>query len=591
MMLSFRLQLILVAAGLSIINIILLMIASRSGFAIGKRGSRLLDLLVLIPPLLFFAATLWQTLFILLALSAILLVFIIRWVNINNSNLVLASALLYILVPASIYLKVGKSLPTVEEGRYFGFANYIASWGRWEPYKLFDNDYYQQFHVSPFLAYITRYIIGLDLFSSRIFWGVLITIVFMLFILVIARHLIGEKIGIVLPKNTLILVLTSMLAIITPELYYVYITFSNSVIGVILFLTSLYILSLLFEGKITQNRLVFFLFILVSIVGVFTHPLYFVFLTLFLAVLVSFRRSLKDYLIVLVILNILYWIYTAVLKSMLIRTILNYISVITSLLFGGNRVISHYISWYEAIKGSWFLIIAWSLSVSIAVAVLVVHLLRDKLNIKKVILRHYLIASALIITVIGISYAVITGSNLTGLGITHLYTLFALYVPYASTILYVYARSKKTIVFLVGLIILALASYGIQEEPRYNIRLGVLGISKEYEWNVGTSIEEFLNNNTFIISDLRLSSPVLYVYAEIRHKSILYETQYKQQKYTDIIILTGKDEAGTISLMKTLNRMNLYNITRIVNIYELVRIRDLVVNSGFYYGVHIKVGK
>ena len=84
---------------------------------------------------------------------------------------------------------------------------------------------------------------------------------------------------------------------------------------------------------------------------------------------------------------------------------------------------------------------------------------------------------------------------------------------------------------------------------------------------------------------------MLYVYAKIRHKSILYETQYKPPKYTDIIILTGRDEAGTVSLMKTLSRMNLYNITQIVNIYELVRIRDLVINSGFYYGVHIKVGK
>ncbi len=590
-MLSFRLQLILVATVLSLINIIILIVASKSSYIAQRRYGRILNLLILMPPILFFIATLWQDLFILLVIGVILLVLTIRFININNSNLILASTLLYTLVPVGVYLKIGRSLPTVEEGRYFGFADYIALWGRWEPYKLFDNDYYQQFHTAPFLAYVTRYVLGLDLFSSRIFWGALITIVFILFIAVIAKHIINEKIEVPLDKPLLILVFASMLAVITPELYYVYITFSNSVIGVILFITSLYIISLLFEGKIIGNRLVFSLFILISIVGVFTHPLYFVFLSLFLTILVFFKRRLKDYLIVLIVLNVLYWIYTAVLKSMLIRTILNYISVITSLLLGSNRMISHYISWYEAIKNSLFLTIAWSLSVSIVIAILVVHLLKERFKVKKVLLKHYIAISALTITIIGISYAIVTGSNLTGLGITHLYTLFALYVPYASAVIYAYTRSKKIIVFLIGLIILALASYGIQDEPRYNVKLGVLGISKEYEWDTGVSLKDFLNNDTFIISDLRLSSPILYVYSKIRHISILYETQYGPPKYTDLVILTGSDEAGTISLMKTLSRMNLYNITQSLSIYELIRAQDLVVNNGFYYGVHIKVNK
>ena len=587
-MIGFRLQLLFTAAILSLVNTFLILAVIRYGF-IDKKYNKWIEGLILLPPLITFIASLYDSLRILFVLGTILLLLVFRKTIIRRYYLLLIASLLLILVPVSVYLRLGHSLPTVEEGRYFGFANYIALAGRWPPYKLFDNDYYQQFHVSPVLAYITRYVIGIDLFSSRLFWGILVTLVFMLFILIIAREVIGDRLKLTGIELQHILPLASLIAAITPELYYVYVTFSNSVIGVILFLTSLYLLSLLYEGKITRTRSILILFTLLSIVGVFTHPLYFVFLTVLLLIMSFFKKNFRDYLILLIILNILYWVYTAVLKSMLIRTILNYITIITSLLFNGNRVVASYISWYNVVKGSPFLIISWTFSAAITIAVLLVYLYRSKFRVKRLLSDHYIVISALTITVLGMAYAIVTGSNLTGLGLTHLYTLFALYIPYASIIVYQYTRSSKKAIALMGIVLLALASYGIYDEPRYNVELGVLGISKEYEWRVGTSIGGFLNNDTFIISDLRLSSPVLYVYAKTRHISILYKSQYERPKYTDMIIITGNDESGIVSLMKTLRRS--YNMTRISDLYSLINEYDLVINSGFYYGIHIKVSR
>jgi hypothetical protein len=71
-----------------------------------------------------------------------------------------------ILVMATSLATSGPAPLTSDEGRFTGFAIRIIKDGKWIPYQYYENDYYQLFHVVPFLKALLGMIMSADIINT-----------------------------------------------------------------------------------------------------------------------------------------------------------------------------------------------------------------------------------------------------------------------------------------------------------------------------------------------------------------------------------------------------------------------------------------
>lgn len=506
-----------------------------------------------------------------------------------NNPIVRAFPYLLALIPLSTFASIGNSYPSIEEGRYLGFALEIIKRGHWIPFTFHDNDYYQFFHVASSYLAIQLLVTSMDPFVLR----KMIALLLSFFILILAKLLYKvysenhDHIYNSLSNIPLLLVVFS------PTLTYLFMIYGNGPLATIL---ALFAITTLINNHLKKSVLLLILSV-TSLIGVITHAVYSIYLIPFIAILISASRSRhyrRTYILCLLIVSfitITYWIFSVVFKHIVIKVITDYWRSITNLIVKPLSEHKGYTPWYDYIApfDRLSLAFSWSFVACLAISIFLVKVfMKGHLIIKEVPnMRYCSIVTLYVISLIGapLSWYLISKKPPMGLGFGHFYGATFLLIPIAASALYIFMKSRKKCIIVLALLFTGMAIYGAMLDPRYNPTLPALGISGERDWLTGTTIAYFSTYETLKVGDFRLASPMLY--EEVLKGELGYRSHNLK---THLLLTVAYDTKGRACIER------MYFMQEHEKLKELILSRryenlNVVYNDGFYMSLLISIAK
>ncbi len=267
-----------------------------------------------------FRSDLWNTAY---ALVALVVFVTLRFTSRKSIGLKLAritilsfiaSSLMYMLIA---YNRLHTPL-FPDTGRYMVQTTYLLSNGKWIPYSLPENPYYQILNVQ---SYIPYYFLALSKIT-RVDLGYSVTslVIFITFILVIA----GLSLNIV--RNESISSATILLFLLTPPLLIIPMAYGGQAISILLALMTISILLAYktFQLPLTKLTITLSILIVGSVLSHIMGPL--IILSIVLGIALYTRGKIPGYVHVLRILavatlavSLVYWFFTMILEDIIIH--------------------------------------------------------------------------------------------------------------------------------------------------------------------------------------------------------------------------------------------------------------------------------
>jgi hypothetical protein len=449
--------------------------------------------------------------------------------------LVLGSLFLIIIVPLSTLITIGSHPRAIEEGLYFGLSQRIIRDGQWIPFKFSDNDYYQLYHVAANYMALIRIVTDMDIYVVKTILTLTFTSLITMLGILLAR-LFCDRFEL----------LSIPLTVTSGPLLIMFTVYRCSVISAILALINIYLLlKILFNGKMTVSSVVSLNASLVT--GTLAHPLFFVYNVAMSFLVMLRRRNIFNYLVLLTVVNIVYWIFTVIIKT-LIHVIHSFVNLFIEFLQHAG-VESTYVPWYEAVKVPTIVAFSWSILPSLAIS----HMLYILIKFKKPkkLLEGSCMPSLFALGLIGLSFlfSLIFKRSSLGLGTVHFYPLTLLLVPSAVLAVSEMVRKNKLINIAIVTMLIFASTYGALLDPMYNAKSPALGITDCRSWTVGLQLSSILAQDTVFVGDFRLSSPNLYGNVIFDHPSSLYGAILKPSNY---LVVVAFDEKGLAVIKRSL---------------------------------------
>jgi len=488
------------------------------------------------------------------------------------------------LLPLLALTVMGSTYPSIEEGRHLGFAESIISKGHWYPFTFEDNDYYQFFHMTANYLALQIIITGANPFILRKVYVVTVSIFILIIASVASRKVIRTDNDHIAP----------LLVIISASLAHLFTIYGNGTLGTVIALFAIVILL-----SITSRYLISII-ALISIIGVLTHPLYSFYLIPFLTMLVIFSRELgrrRFYgvcLLIVVMITALYWTFSVVLKTILIKVIADYWSALINFFAQPLRESAAYTPWYENLSfyNRLFLGFSWtlmpSLAISYLVAKLVKQLMSGKLSFEFMFRNRTSLLTLYSFAMLGapILWYLIMKKPLMGLGFSHFYGLFFLLAPAASAAILSMGRQHRVLPLVAILVFVGIAAYGVMQDPHYNPTSPALGLSTERDWIVGTTISKLTGHDTISQGDFRLASPSLYI--ATLEGGLKYQFTQSSEAEKTYLLTVAYDAKGIACVERAYFFLGHPELGKhiLVQNYEPF---NVVYNDGFYRSLLVKL--
>lgn len=487
-------------------------------------------------------------------------------------------------LPLLALIAMGNSYPSIEEGRYLGFARDIISKGHWYPFTYYDNDYYQFFHIVANYLALQMIITNMDPFTLRKVITIAISILILILSSVIGRRVTGT------PSSYIM----SLLVIISSPLVYLFMVLANAPLGILLTLLAITILFIITDYRGLPAL------VLTSITGVLSHPVYTIYLIPLLSMLTLFnkkqskRKLYVTFLLIVAMITALYWIFSVVLKNILIKVVVNYWKALANFFIPSLHRTMTYTPWYRNIPPYSMMILAFSwtlipsLAASYLIAKLAKQLMRRKISFKAILsdkVSLLTLYSFIMLTIPLLWYLVMKKPTM-GLGFVHFYGLIFFLAPAASIVASSMIRWRLTLPLVAFLIFISLAAYGIMQDPHYNSATPALSLSSERDWIVGTTIGKFMGHDIVSQGDFRLASPLLYT-AVLKGK-LKYQPIQTYDFKKLYLITVAYDEKGIACIERAhffQKHIKLKNLVLTQNYNDDV---NLVYNDGFYRSLLVK---
>ncbi|WFO75977.1 hypothetical protein J4526_03785 [Desulfurococcaceae archaeon MEX13E-LK6-19] len=438
------------------------------------------------------------------------------------------------LVILTTFNVVGWVPITSDEGRYIGYAYRIVKEHKWFPYKYPEHEYYQPFHVIPYLRAVFSLITCLPIETiAHVLFVLCINIIFMMLIYILSKRI----------SNNIIIALLSM------ALFYVspatsVINFIPRVLSNMLFFTMVTVL-LKKDIKIEVNDLIVLLIIIIS--GTLIHPTFSLLSGLFIVIFIVFinhnkKRIFHIILIMFVFITLTYWLITAGL-IITVKSSRNFfyglVSIFNVLSGESTQNITSGIREPHYSRAPLHLAYSWAFLPAISAAFLLSKLMR--LDKKKNLYGNFFGALSFVsISLIILGYAIRFTSEQS------------VYIGYPSYLLallvainYVYRLWRKGFMNIILFIILLSVGVNVAIlDPSYSPDVyNLVPIPDNTYWNIGKSLsflitgeytkqvdrEIRLGLNAYIIAN----KPQLFEFYNVRIKSkqILYVKVYGKNEY------------------------------------------------------------
>jgi len=432
-----------------------------------------------------------------------------------------------------------------DEGRFAGFAYNIIREGKWQPHVYLENNYYQLFHVVPFILATISSITGLDILSLvHPLTSLVVTLIVSLDIYLIIRNL-KER------RSAGLGLLGPILFLTTPPIMTS--GFIPQILAVTFYLTALLILGKSASGMPYNAKLI--TLFLISVIGVVTHATYPILLlsTLIPMLIASNSRQqqmaeprlLKSVIYLVTVFTLVYWTYTLILDQ-LVGTSSSWINGLISLLMGGTRP-------FEAGRQVWYsgaapeVAYSWVLPIALAMAYAFAVLLSGLTGLGKIRknfrnLRHDWLAVLAITGVTMLGAALVLRSSSGGWGVRYFYPFYILLIPASAIVIEKITEKRRIMNMAAVLIMIGLVSFYALQDPMRSIgEKDLFLVANRRTWVVAESLAQNVSLEVDYLLDPRVGIP--FTALTFRSTPSLFYKDLKPS-YNAMLVVLNLDNLG-----------------------------------------------
>jgi hypothetical protein len=390
-------------------------------------------------------------------------------VNLNKRPLTTVLALCLPVLVAIVSMAIAGPMPVgSDEGRFAGYAYRIIQDGKWQPNVYVDNPFYQFFNIVPYLLATLSMITGLDVvYFVHPIAVILVRLVMSLCLYVVLKHLIPKQMGNIAVLGPILLLSIPPLAISD---------FIPSTLAVTFYLGAMAFLCVELESK--YNNMRFLLIVLISIIGILTHPTYpLLLISTLVPMSLAFRSHkqksmehsyLRTLTFIVLVLAFLNWSHTIVLDQ-LAYTGKTFFQTLDQLVTGA-------ITPFSASKPIWYaaapfqLAYSWTLPIGFAGAYVISNFAGEAITAAKVKrmfgnLRQDWRTTIAIVGLFLLGAALILKTSFGGWNTRYFYSFFLLLIPASVLVIGKIASRRRVINIVIIVLAVAMASFFAMQDP------------------------------------------------------------------------------------------------------------------------------